>query len=369
MRKTRIGIIWWINACIIQLSLLSLSACRTETNNGIKINGLVDNIPAKKIYISNAYSWDDFIDSAVYSNGAFSFTLDTMKFREPFLASLSFKDSDGKIESLPVINYIKTTVTDTFSSTGFMLQNGVTEIRGNYNSRFHRVTIASNRESDLYFRLGSGQWLSKMPIKYLSNLIKENQESYFLLNLLYQNRHWYKTDELTKLLSLFHRNMQTATDYKKISEHAVYLKTKDIEIPRYTFQTITNERQPLFSGNKKLYMVVFWASWCGPCRLEIPMLKQLHQSYSDSSLAMVSVSIDLNRDSWRKAVAEETMKWTQLVIGEGEYEKVKSQFGANAIPLVIFYNAAKEEVKRFAGFDENNVKEYADFINENLTRK
>lgn len=344
-------------------------SCRQKDYNTFRVAGDVRNIPASKIYLSNAYSWDQFIDSAIYNNGAFSFNVDTMKFKEPFLASLSFINSSGKIEQLPVINYIKTTTTDTFSSTGFLLQAGTTKIRGNYNSRFHRLTIEPDSENDLYFRLGSGRRLSKMPVKYLANLIEGNHESYFLLTLLYQNRHWYEPEELTELLSLFGRKMQSASDFAKISDHAAFIKTKESEIPRYTFQTLSKTRQPLFSGNKKLYMVIFWASWCGPCRLEIPMLKQLHQSFSDSLFSMVSVSIDLDEANWRKAVAEEKMKWPQLLIDEEAYEKVKSQFGANAIPLVIFYNEAKKEIKRFEGFDEQNEKAYSDFIKENLSKK
>lgn len=279
-------------------------SCQQTDKNNFTVIGNVKNIPASKIYLTNTYTWDVFIDSAVYSNGAFSFELDTMKFKEPFLASLSFINSNGKIEVLPVINYIRTTISDTFANTGFLLQGGITKISGNYYSRFHRLTIEPTGENDLYFRLGHGRRSSKMPVVYLADLIERNHESYFLLTLLYQNRHWYEPEELTELLSLFSRKMQSASDFAKISDHAAFIKTKETEIPGYTFQTLSKTRQPLFSGNKKLYMVIFWASWCGPCRLEIPMLKQLHQSFSDSLFSMASVSIDLDEASWRKAVAE-----------------------------------------------------------------
>lgn len=344
-------------------------SCQQTDKNNFTVIGNVKNIPASKIYLTNAYTWDVFIDSAVYSNGAFSFELDTMKFKEPFLASLCFINSNGKIEMLPVINYIKTTTTDTFSNTGFMLQSGVTKISGKYSSRFHGLSMEPNSENDLYFRLAPGRRLSKMSVNYLTNLIETNNDSYFLLSLLYQNRHWYEPEELTELLRLFHKKMKSSSDYAKISDHAAFIKTKETEIPRYTFQTLSKTRQPLFSGNKKLYMVIFWASWCGPCRLEIPMLKELHQSFPDSLFSMISVSIDLDRPSWEKAVAEEKMNWSQLLIDEDAYEKVKSQFGANAIPVVIFYNNDRKEIKRFEGFDEKNEKAYSDFIKENLSKK
>ncbi len=60
---------------------------------------------------------------------------------------------------------------------------------------------------------------------------------------------------------------------------------------------------------KKYYLVDFWASWCGPCRKEIPNLKKLYELYKDKGLQIVSVSIDQKEDAWKKALNEEKLPW------------------------------------------------------------
>ncbi|MCI6617931.1 MAG: AhpC/TSA family protein [Prevotella sp.] len=53
----------------------------------------------------------------------------------------------------------------------------------------------------------------------------------------------------------------------------------------------------------------FWASWCAPCRAEIPNLKQLYELYSPKGLQIVSISIDRNKAAWEKACSEEKLPW------------------------------------------------------------
>ena len=63
------------------------------------------------------------------------------------------------------------------------------------------------------------------------------------------------------------------------------------------------------SEGKKVVLIDFWASWCAPCRKEIPNVKALYAKYKDQGLQVISISIDEKEAAWRKALSEEKLEW------------------------------------------------------------
>ncbi len=59
-------------------------------------------------------------------------------------------------------------------------------------------------------------------------------------------------------------------------------------------------------------LLQFWASWCGPCRKEIPLLKQLYTKYHSGGLEIVSFSMDDNKYNWEKASEAEQFNWYNI---------------------------------------------------------
>ena len=83
----------------------------------------------------------------------------------------------------------------------------------------------------------------------------------------------------------------------------------------------------------RITMLEFWASWCGPCRGEIPHLKHIHTRYPEFDI--ISISLDDNADDWKKAVKEENMDWVQLKdvsLMDGNAMKL---YGVMGIPCCI----------------------------------
>jgi thiol-disulfide isomerase/thioredoxin len=68
---------------------------------------------------------------------------------------------------------------------------------------------------------------------------------------------------------------------------------------------------PVVKENKYT-LVQFWASWCGPCRKEIPLLKQLYAKYKSKGFEIVSFSMDDNRNNWEKASEVEKLNWLNV---------------------------------------------------------
>lgn len=83
----------------------------------------------------------------------------------------------------------------------------------------------------------------------------------------------------------------------------------------------------------KIAMLEFWASWCGPCRGEIPHLKHIHEKYPEFDI--ISISVDDNVQEWEKAVKEENMDWTQLRDMSMMNGNAMNLYGVMGVPCCI----------------------------------
>ena len=80
----------------------------------------------------------------------------------------------------------------------------------------------------------------------------------------------------------------------------------------FTYENTTGEAVSLSSFKGSLVYVDVWATWCGPCKAEIPYLKTLEQDYHEQNIVFLSVSVDTNKDQWLKMVEEEALGGVQL---------------------------------------------------------
>jgi peroxiredoxin len=100
--------------------------------------------------------------------------------------------------------------------------------------------------------------------------------------------------------------------------------------------------------DNKVVLVNFWASWCGPCRAEMPEFEKLYKARKDEGLAILAVSVDRSRRARDDYLAEAGISFTVLWDQENV---VADRYGVTALPTSIVIDIEGQVLRVIEGFD------------------
>lgn len=106
----------------------------------------------------------------------------------------------------------------------------------------------------------------------------------------------------------------------------------------FTYPDINDKQVSLTDFKGKLVLVDVWATWCGPCKREIPALKQLEEEFRGKDIVFMSVSVDEMKDKekWKKFVTDEGLAGVQLFAGG--WSDIAKNYQIKGIPRFMLFD-------------------------------
>ena len=181
-----------------------------------------------------------------------------------------------------------------------------------------------------------GNALMKQQDKYRDDYIQSHSNSFVTHYILDGVKQDYPIDQLKGMVGAF----TTESIYRDhINEYITSMERLEIGQPFIDFTLNTKEGEKVsfaeVIAQNKVTMVDFWASWCGPCRKENPVVKAAYEKFHVLGFDVISVSVDQAEADWLRAVEEDQLPWTQVRDTE---HKVSEDYMVYYIPTNFLYD-------------------------------
>ncbi|MFE3871294.1 TlpA family protein disulfide reductase [Flavobacterium sp. ZS1P70] len=134
-------------------------------------------------------------------------------------------------------------------------------------------------------------------------------------------------------------NYNGVVKYYKMNYEANLAKSKlaNTMSPSFNYDNYAGGKTKLEDFKGKYVYIDVWATWCGPCRAEIPFLKKNEEKYHGKNISFVSISVDVQKDieKWKTLIKDKELGGVQLFADNNWNSQFIKDYGINSIPRFI----------------------------------
>lgn len=312
------------------------------------INGTIDPLyDGKKVYITKLNERKNeliSIDSTLVNNGTFTYTN-----YNPSDKRVLFISADRKAPLLfiPEAGVIEAVIGDTMKVGGTPLNNNYQRLIDNENLLMQALYDAYNNTyenpQDPSIDFGKNSPIAKPFTEKIAknrfNFAQKNIDSELGEYITLISHSILEPSQILELISEMRPDFKnSALGQEAISYYTAESKVesgkpfKDIKM----YDPLGNEVQLSdYVGKNKVVLVDFWASWCGPCVKEMPMIAEAYKKYKSKGLEIVGISLDQNKESWLRGIERFDISWPQMSDLKQWESDVVSTYGIRSIPFTL----------------------------------
>jgi thiol-disulfide isomerase/thioredoxin len=105
--------------------------------------------------------------------------------------------------------------------------------------------------------------------------------------------------------------------------------------PGFSVRSVSGDEFSLEGLKGKIVLLDFWATWCAPCRAELPAVKEIWKKYRGDQFVILGVSLDQDRGALNRYLDKEGITWPQVYDGGGFDSKLSRLYGVRSIPHTV----------------------------------
>lgn len=164
-------------------------------------------------------------------------------------------------------------------------------------------------------------------------------------------------DTFAEVFENFTPEIKNSEKGKEMAERLKYFKQSKVgsPAPDFNLKDIDNNAISLEAFKNKQYVLIdFWASWCAPCREELPYIRELYKKYKSQGFEIISITKDEKSDAWKKAISKDKIEsWKHISILENN-SAIDTDYFVYGIPHKVLIDKNGIIIGKWKGGGENN---------------
>jgi thiol-disulfide isomerase/thioredoxin len=138
--------------------------------------------------------------------------------------------------------------------------------------------------------------------------------------------------------------------------------------PDFSGKTLNGKEIKLSDYQGKVVLIDFWASWCPPCREEMPELIKFYKSHNNNDFELIAVNIDEKSSNMEQFLGK-LFPEPQFPIIVDDHQQIPPLFNIEAMPTTIFIDKKGDIRFRHDGFKEDYVNDFNNELSQLLKEK
>jgi peroxiredoxin len=127
-------------------------------------------------------------------------------------------------------------------------------------------------------------------------------------------------------------------------------------VPELTMPDVNGNDISISSFRGKYLLIDFWASWCGPCRMENPNVVKAYNAFKGKNFTILGVSLDKDKDSWKKAISLDHLAWSHMSDLKYWNSQAVEIFGFQGIPYNVLVDPSGKVIGESLRGEELDAK-------------